>query len=453
MTSPSRSVPRSAIEELLRSLDEFVIVRNEDVFANLARGGDVDLLAADPAAAEHAIAHHLGNPVVVQRRSYVTGYYYPWGYIDVFPTMEWRGAAYIPASRVLGQKTFTRSGFPRARLAHEALVCWFSSLLWGAFFKERYRELIRRAATEDAAEFRTICEHAAGRRWGARLFAMATDGRPDYAVRFVRELRRAVWLAAFRRAPVRTLRGYVSFWRHELKLRLRPPLPWVAILGPDGSGKSSVIDELAQRFTPPLCAGVTVCHWRPGVIWKPAGDGSPETDPHGKAARSLPASALKLAMLFADWTAGYWGRLVHLRAKGALLVSDRPFIDLLADPRRYRYGAPRWLARVVAGILPSPDLVIVLDAPVEVLRTRKQEIAEHDLSLLRDRYRGLVSGRRNAYVVDASRALDEVVAELEVIILEAQARRTGVSVSPPAARTPGVEHARRVEPPAVVPHA
>ncbi len=193
MRVPRQDIPVDALKSLLSDLREFVVIRNEDIYANFARGGDADLLVSDLAAAEQALLQHLGMPQVIQRRSYVVGYYYEWGYIDLFPRIEWHGAVYLPNQVVFDQAKTSKIGQPKSGPAHEALVCWFSSLLWGGFLKERYRDLIVEAARDHSIEFRQACTFAAGTTWGERLVRAAEVGRPEASVAWTKPLRRVIW--------------------------------------------------------------------------------------------------------------------------------------------------------------------------------------------------------------------------------------------------------------------
>jgi hypothetical protein len=67
--------PTGALRTLLNRLNAFAVVRNEDIFANFERGGDADLLVDDVVRAERVLLECLGEPLVIQRRSYVSGYY------------------------------------------------------------------------------------------------------------------------------------------------------------------------------------------------------------------------------------------------------------------------------------------------------------------------------------------------------------------------------------------
>ena len=53
VSPPNDSVPEAALTQCLRELPDYVVLRNEeDLFGNLQRGGDIDLLVADLGLAE-----------------------------------------------------------------------------------------------------------------------------------------------------------------------------------------------------------------------------------------------------------------------------------------------------------------------------------------------------------------------------------------------------------------
>jgi len=408
--------PRAAITAFLDELDQYVVLRNHDIWANFERGSDIDVLTGDAERASRLISRHLGKPLITIRRAGATSYVFRWGHIDLLSNLSWRGAHYLETAEALQHTSVSALGFKQPNEAYEALVSWFSSLLAGGFFKERYAELITQAAHGSGDEFRTLLHRAAGKRWGERLWLAASSGAPQLSEQWARSVRRAVWWRAFVRTPLRTIGGWVKHWRSELMLRIRPPLPWCVVLGPDGSGKSSVISELEGRFARSGLFDVARFHWRPGVLSARSGAG-PVTDPHGQPPRGSFASALQLLFLMTDWTLGYWGGLVHQRAKGRLVIYDRHFIDLMVDPMRYRYGGPPWLPRWVARLIPTPDLVFLMDAPPDVLLQRKQEVTREEVVRQRTAYRDLVTSLPNGRIVDAARELSQVVDAVERIIL------------------------------------
>ncbi len=181
-------------------------------------------------------------------------------------------------------------------------------------------------------------------------------------------------------------------------------------MGPDGAGKSSVIAGLARRLAG---NGHSICvrHLKPRVVMPELRDkpGSIVTDPHGKPPRSSFLSLVKIIV----WLGEEWYALLFREPKQALLLSDRYYHDLLVDPVRYRFGAPLWTARLVGALMPRPALWILLDAPPEVLQSRKQEVAAEETARQRLAYRAFIRTRARHVIVDASRPLDEVISQAE----------------------------------------
>jgi hypothetical protein len=359
---PTDSVPHAAFARWLRELPDYVVLRNQDVFGNLHRGGDVDLLVADIGAAERALIRHLGPPVRTIRSSYVSGYSYDWGHVDLLPTIEWRGACFLPTGAVLESRRRSPDGLPVPQAAHEAVISWLTNLLFGGSFKERYAAEIREAVESDGRALRQTLSDVAGEHWGARLWQAAVDGRAEVSAKWTRSLRRSVWWRAFRRTPIHTLQRFVAFVTEELRLRFTPPVPWIAILG--SRNGPSLMNEVDRRFADCRYASIKTFHWHPRLGARAHAFAPVEhANEAGQSAANI--SGWRLVALAAEWWVVYWTRLVHLRAKGYVVAIDRMSFDQVGD----RHGRPdgtSLLARVLLRLLPKPDLVFMLDSEPEV---------------------------------------------------------------------------------------
>jgi len=398
-------------------LPDYVVLRNEeDLFGNLERGGDIDLLVADLGLAERTVIRHLGAPIRIARSSYVSGYSYDWGHIDLLPTIEWRGACYLRTEAVLEGRRFSPRGRPVPRIAHEALISWLTNLLWGGFFKERYAAKIRQAVETDGSAFQQTLIEVAGQKLGLRLWQAAVDGHAEISAEWTRSLRRAVWWRAWRRSPLRTIQRSVAFVTGELRLRFQPPVPWMAILGPDGSGKSSLANEIVHRFAACPYGNVKVVHWRPRLMVRAHGD-EPVTDLRERPRHRPIGSGWRLLVLAADWLVCYSAGWARLRAKGYILALDRTYFDVIVHHARGRDGVGP-LARVLAWLLPKPDLVFILDSERDVSWPRMHEVPPAELA------RQLPAG----HVVDGSLPLTVVVDEIQRVIRAWMLSRSVVSL-------------------------
>jgi len=342
------SIPRAALTRYLRELPNYVVLRNEeDLFGNVERGGDIDLLVGDAELAERLLIHHLGPPIRINRYSFARGYFFDWGHIDLVQTIEWQGACYLRTEAILESRRLSARGRPVPRIAHEAAICWLTSPLWGGFFKKRYAPVIRQAVEADGAALEQALIEIAGDTWGRRLWRAAVDGCPETSGTWIQALRRAVWWRACFRSPIRTIQRYLAFVVSELGRRFAPPVPWIAISGSDRNGRSSVANEIVHRLAASPYLYIKPIHWV--------------------------GSDLGLVVLALDWLVNYWTRWVHLRTQNYILVFDQTYFDLLVDPKFSGYRAGRRLARALSWLLPKPDLVFSLDSEPDVLGHRTNE--------------------------------------------------------------------------------
>ena len=223
------------------------------------------------------------------------------------------------------------------------------------------------------------------------------------------------------------------------RLYFSPTVPWIVLLGLDGSGKSTVLAEMEKIFSAGPYLGTRLFYRHPGYLYarwlenhRRSVRGKPQpgvVQHYAKPPHNRFKSVAKLTISALDWLAGYWGRVKPARAGGYLILFDRHFlVDLEIDPLRYRFlGSPR-LVHFVRRVLPGPDMVILLDASVAVLHGRKQETSAEETARQRAAYLELIRSRPDAFVVDASQPLEAVINDVYRLILDG---------SSPAGKTAG----------------
>lgn len=211
------------------------------------------------------------------------------------------------------------------------------------------------------------------------------------------------------------------FSRRLVRRFFAPTGLFVVFLGPDGSGKSSVIDRVLSVATPPF-TNTSYTHLRPRLGSKKR-RGSVVTNPHDEPPRGVFASIIKLIYFFFDYEFGYLVRIKPLLIKSTLVVFDRYYYDLLIDPKRYRYSGSMWLARIVGKFIPKPDLVVLLDAPPEVLQARKQEVSLDESTRQRDAYLQFIQSLKIGVIIDASQPLEQVISDTNKEIFKVMSRK------------------------------
>ena len=198
-----------------------------------------------------------------------------------------------------------------------------------------------------------------------------------------KRLRGAVFQEAFRRSPGFYLAGLFMFLFSRARRVVSPQGLTIAILGTDGSGKSTIIEAITPVLDAATHGAFRIQHLRPGLFpplanlfkRKEAQERGPVTNPHGSRPSGLVGSLFRLSYLLGDYVLGYWLKVRPVIAKSpTIYLFDRYAYDLEMDPRRFRIRLPVWLLRLATRLVPKPDLIFCLDGDPEIITSRKNEL-------------------------------------------------------------------------------
>jgi thymidylate kinase len=238
-----------------------------------------------------------------------------------------------------------------------------------------------------------LLDTALAQNWGpslssTRLVELVASGRWDAPL----EKRGQVIRHLFWQAPVSTACAAIvqPVLRKLGRLlpKLRGRLPRVAVLAPDGAGKTTLIGALSSAFILPVQSIYMGLY------------GANE-----RARAVLPGFGLALSMS-RQWFR--YARALYHGLRGRLVLFDRYTYDALVGTRpheRVHQRLRRWL---LAHACPAPDLVVILDAPGAVLAARKPEHSAALLEQRRQRLLALTPRLGRCAVVDATAGPAEV---------------------------------------------
>ena len=194
---------------------------------------------------------------------------------------------------------------------------------------------------------------------------------------------------------------------------LRPTGLVVALVGPDGIGKSTLAVGL-EGASSGAFRRATRLHFGPGLLPPPArllGRATPDgSQPHRRPPSGSAASLARVLYLWLDAFVGWWPKVSVPRIRSTLVVLERGWADMLVDPRRYRTSRATGLARHLARLLPAPDLVLFLDGEAEVAHERKRELEVVEIDRQLMEWRSLAREDANRFeTLDATRPAEDVL--------------------------------------------
>ena len=345
-------------------------------------------------------------------------------HFDLFTALKWRGFDFLDCREFLGRRV-NRGLFAVPHPVDEAACNLLGFLIYTGKVKPKYMSSIAAGFRPEPALATALLAETYGQAHAK--FLVAAGAREDWAAieKATGALRRALIFRQLTRHPWRTIRSLLSDALRLARRFLHPPGLTVALCGADGCGKSTaaraVVEGLSGTFSP---AKGRHFHWKPPLFTarRRAGRG-PATDPHGQPVRNPVAS---LCYFVFHWLEFFLGSHVCFRPvtfRGGLVLVDRYYYDFFVDQRRYRLQVPQGIVRLGYVPLKKPDLVVLLDAPAEVLQGRKQEVPLAETERQCGAYRGVVQSLSNGRVINAAQSVEKVGADINRAILDFMAQR------------------------------
>ncbi|MDY3959067.1 hypothetical protein [Romboutsia timonensis] len=202
----------------------------------------------------------------------------------------------------------------------------------------------------------------------------------------------------------------------------------VVFLGPDGSGKSTIISNIKEDLK---CIfpneKIDYFHWRPNYL-KPLGDIKKAKideakildveQPHSKPLYNKPISMLKFIYYYIDYVIGDIIKIKPKVLNGNLVVFDRYYYDYFIDIKRYRMNISENIISVFNYFIPKPDITFLLIGDSEIIYERKKEISLDEVD---SQIKKLIKNKAkfsNPVEINVTQDIDKVVYEVEEAILQ-----------------------------------
>ena len=206
--------------------------------------------------------------------------------------------------------------------------------------------------------------------------------RPTLSKQLIQQQRFMVGVRQMQQRLLRKLNQWLN--------QRRPRSITVAILAPDGAGKSTVVAGIQQTFYFPVYTTYMGLYQKGG-------------------SRRSTAGILGTGFLYRliqQWRRYATARYQQARRK--LVIFDRYTYDSLLPSGKPLTRLQQWRRWLLAHACPAPNLVILLDAPGEVLYARKKEHSVELLESRRQSYLNLQTEVPQTVVIDATQDMQTV---------------------------------------------
>ncbi len=338
-----------------------------------------------------------------------------WGaHVDLFPACAYRALPFLDTDTLL--RNASVADFVRTAAAEDAaLYRCMKEVLFNGRPKKDYESKARSAFAMKPQAIREHLNRCLGTKT-TELWCRALSGRQDDVDwnKLCRATRRALLVRSIPGHGRRLIRAKLQNIGRRLGRIFNPPGVTIAVLGADGSGKTTLMQGMTPILRDALNHKPRYEHMRPNLfpslarlMGKPAGTG-PTSNPHACTPSGWIGSALRLSYYTLDYVFGYWFKVYPAMVKRPTIwLFDRYFYDYFIDPERGRIRLPKPIIRFLSVFIPKPNLILCLGARPEIIHRRKPELPPEEVQRQVRELREFCDGNRRAVWVDVGCTIEE----------------------------------------------
>lgn len=215
------------------------------------------------------------------------------------------------------------------------------------------------------------------------------------------------------------------YWAKLISSKFKKKGIFIAIYGPDGSGKSTVVGNLYETLRRMrIFSDTKIFHFKPVTLLKYHLLIKDTTHvmggrPYVARPRSPLMSSIKLLYNFFEYNIGYLLYIRPLLLHSCAVLFDRYFLDFYFDPERCRINLKPNIIKLLYKFIPKPTINIFLTGDPQTFVERKRELTIAEVSKLIRKYE--MEGRKQGIVLDSSRMnVDDIVNEIIKVIIKSK---------------------------------
>ncbi|MGB4463882.1 MAG: hypothetical protein WBI96_04350 [Candidatus Hydrothermia bacterium] len=330
--------------------------------------------------------------------------------IDIVVGYENRGRVIFTASELINTKVRYGTLYVLDPV-YEVSVVTVQAILTGGVLKRKYWDKLYEVFLNNESELGKVLKKAVGGWASNYILGILREGNEEKLYKSRRILQASTFLYAFRKSPFIFLHNYFLHYLKEFSKYFEINRRYtVAILGPDGSGKTTFVEVLKKKIEDKLKinqVSIKIFHFRPNVFPNLANIFRIQTKnqngleiPYQKPPAGFISSLMRIAYYSLDYIIGYCIKVVPHFKNYPFIIFDRYAHEFLCDPCRSRINLPLFVRKAFFAIIPKPRWTFVLKADADTILQRKKELSKEKVEELNENY-AMLSRYKNVYFLDA----------------------------------------------------